>query len=340
MSATPVPFFGLGATRSGTAWLSAILRCHPDCALASSGETHFFDVRYGYLDARSYYLSMTERLNRLARTVSKGVTAGLAGIDGGIPDEAGDDDAEADLEDDVGGVDWTDDVRSSFFQRATIDDALREMTDICARLSIVDPDSYARYLMRNSAGANAFGEVAPSYWLLPATAFAEIDSLFPNAIFIFIMRDPVQQLWSHLQGKAQIAKRRGRKRVDLNREFRRALEKPLALDLSSYQYTIRNLECVVPARRILYIFYENAISPDTGPREIRRIETALGLAHTDIDLSVCVDPEPLHPAKLNPKNLAAAKNLFSPVYRFVQKRFDVPECWNVSKASSAEADVE
>ena len=101
-----------------------------------------------------------------------------------------------------------------------------------------------------------------------------------------------------------------------------------------HQYTIRNLECVVPAGRILYLFYENMTSHVTGPDEIRRIETALGLAPADIDLKLFRTTVNRSPSiQLDPDNVAAATELFSHVYRFVQQRFGEASGWKYPVAA-------
>jgi hypothetical protein len=321
---------------AGTTWLSELLRSYPDCALVPPGEVHFFDVRHGQYSARTNYISMADQMKALTRAVAKGVANAVADIKDGIPDdENSDEDAEAGLLDRPNGVAWTDEVRMSFFRRAALDDVFREILDIIDRLSIVDTASYVRYLRRHSAGATAFGEIAPTYGLLPAAAFAEIDSVFPQARFVFIMRDPVERLWSHICFKAERSERRGRKRGNLNGMFCRALERRNAVEFSNYHNTIRNLESVIPSNRILYLFYETMTSHMTGPAEVRRIETALGLASANIDPKVfCNASEASPSARLDPENAKAAAELFSPVYKFVHERFGIPAGWNDPMASS------
>jgi len=212
--------------------------------------------------------------------------------------------------------------------------------------SIHDGDSYVSYLKRNAGQANAFGEISPAYALLPAAAFAEMDELLPGARFIFIMRDPIDRLWSSVRFRADRARRprhlkadraKGRRRPpnDLNADFRDILSRPTAIALSNYQHTIRELESVIPKERILYLFMETMTSRDTGPAEIRRIEAALGLEPAEIGPDILSDAvNASSAATLSPENLAAAMDVFAPVYAFIEQRFGKPLQWRSLKEMS------
>ena len=56
----PVLLFGIGATKAGTSWLHRYLAGHPDCALRSIKELHFFDTATDP-DAHGWYLSDLDR---------------------------------------------------------------------------------------------------------------------------------------------------------------------------------------------------------------------------------------------------------------------------------------
>lgn len=333
LSETRIPFFGIGAKHTGAAWLSTLLRSYPDCAIAPTGELHFFQLRYGQCDAREYYLSRSARLQYLARIVAKNMLGGLRSLDDGtsIEDDNAYDDDETDDAIDLDTVDavntlaWTDEVRESFFRGADVDGALAEIADVVAQLSICDSESYARYLEHRVPGAKAFGEIAPAYAFLPATAFAEIDARFPAARFIFIMQDPVEQLFSQVRFAAEKAKSRGRQ-FNPSREFRRALSRPETMERSNYQTTILNLESVIPARRILYLFHEKVTSPHTGRDELRRIESALGLARNETGDELFTSAT--HELEIERADVALARKMFSPVYRFVEDRFGEIPGWN------------
>ncbi len=319
------PFFGIGAMRAGTTWLSDVLETYADCKMTPFKEIHFFDVRHGKYGGDNYYRSMAKRLATLGGSAAKRILVTLNRME----DRATSRSTETD-DDELRGRSkaWSDDVRSQFLAGARLGKILPQMMDIMDVFSVRDVDSYVDYLKRNTVGAAAFGEITPAYGLLPAAGFAEMDRALPDARFIFIMRDPVERLWSHARYKAGIANKRGRKQIDPNVVFRNALQGTAAIGRSNYHRTIEELESVVPADRILYLFYETMTSPETGPAEIRRIEYSLGLGRAEIDPKIFASPvNASPPAKLDPQQEAAAIRLFQPVYAFVEKRFGRQSRW-------------
>lgn len=330
MAETPIPFFGLGAMRAGTTWLTNLLRSYPDCAVASFNELHAFHARYGQYGALEHYRSKAKQLQSLTESAANSIKVALRTIDKDQEIDQPDTDELADglLANSGASLVWSDEVRGQFFSHAQIDDTLRDIANIVDYLSIRDNQTYVQYLRRNSVGARALGEISPTYSLLPAAGFAEIESLFPGARFIFIMRDPVDRLWSHVRFEAGSGERRGRRRIALNEEFRRAMNRPAMVEMSSYHHTISKLESVIPADRILYTFYERLISPAAGPAEVRRIEAALGLEAADIDPKIfSTSVNASASAKLDVQNEADAEDLFAPVYEFVRERFGLPRQW-------------
>src|SRR3984957_14893909 len=202
LSATPVPFFGLGAMRAGTTWLSDLLRSYPDCAMTPFKEIHFFDIRYGRYGGFRHYRFKAKRLETLSRIVSKRVANALTkSLDEELEEDpnGASRPAGTELTNDIHAAAWTDELRSKFFDHAQLDDSLRRISEIVDYLFLLDNKSYAEYLKRYAVGAKAFGEITPTYGLLPTSGGAEIDSLFPGVQFIFIMRDPVARLWSHVR---------------------------------------------------------------------------------------------------------------------------------------------
>ncbi len=295
-------------------------------------EIHFFDVRYGGYGGGKHYRSQAKRLRTLSKALSKRMADALDKIADGAPEgdpKGAYEPAGSESTNDGLALAWTDEIRAYLFSHAQLDDGLRKIAEIIGYLSLLDNESYVEYLKRHAVGARAFGEITPTYGLLPACGFAEIDSLFPGAQFIFIMRDPVDRLWSQVRYRAGKAKQPSRGQSDLNGEFRSAMGRAKAIEQSSYHRTINRLESAIPRDRILYLFYERMTSLETGPAEVRRIEAALGLDPADIDPKVfSTSVNASTPAKLDPENEAAARTLFAPEYKFVQERFGLPVQWH------------
>jgi hypothetical protein len=328
MVETGVPFFGVGAMRAGTTWLSEVLESYPDCKMTPFKEIHFFDVRYGKYGGAKHYRSKAKRLETLGRVAA---TRMIAELDAMADEKSGGHQTKANevKPEPTGAADaWADETRTRFFEGSRVETSLARLGEIADYFSMRDVESYVSYLRRHATGAAAFGEITPAYSLLPAAGFAEMDKALPGARFIFIMRDPVERLWSHARyfaGKATT--RRGRE-VDPNEVFEKALQRPGAMGRSSYHRTVSELERAIPVDRILYLFYETVTSPKTGPDEMRRIENALGLNHVETDGAIFAKPvNASPPAKLDPRHEEAAIELFRPVYSFVEKRFGRQPRW-------------
>lgn len=323
-----IPFFGIGAMRSGTTWLSELLGSYPDCAMSPFKELHFFDVRYGLYDGeRRYRLQLQALGNASAKAVKRGEAA-LDVVCTRTNRNGNDSDDFESFNVNEEYTPWPDEKGRELYSHAELDKALGKIEAIVAKLSIRDIRSYAEYLRRHGAGASAFGEITPSYALLPSAAFAEMDELFPDARFIFIMRDPVDRLWSHVRRKTAKAERRRDTKRDANREFRETLEKPSCILRSSYDRTIKEAERVIPQKRMLYLFYEELTSAETGPAQVRRIENTLGLNPKKIDQDFFATNVNSSPgAELDPDNELAALELLAPAYEFVAKRFGHPKGW-------------
>jgi hypothetical protein len=330
----PIPFFGIGAMRAGTSWLSDLLKRYPDCRIAPLKELHFFDSRHGVASGFNILVEKADKLALHATKIRSGLTESLRNElretrRNDAPDA--EEDAFPAQNDRTREADahlrQSDEFRQSLFERLDMDRRLKKISEIVDFFSVRDLSSYVLYLTRGTAGASAFGEITPSYALLPAHAFAEMDEAFPGARFIFILRDPIDRLWSHVR-YVDSRKKRRRDKPDLDRAFRRALELPSFVARSSYSRTITTLESVIPSERILYLFYETMVSPDTGPGEIRRIESMLNLQPLNPGKGIFLTARNAAPeSMLDPENRAAAFVALEAEYAFVADRFGLQEKW-------------
>lgn len=336
----PIPFFGIGAMRGGTSWLWDLLKRYPDCRISHLKELHFFDSRYGVTSGYKVLSTKADRLLKNATKIHDALSSlrdelramprtnspiDLSAENLTDEDEEEEDDYAAEPN---GQIYQGDGFRREQFERLDIGRMVRRISDSLEYLSIQDLATYVAFLRRETAGAAAFGEITPSYALLPAAAFVEIDSALPGARFIFILRDPVDRLWSHVRYIK--TRRRKKRRIDepeLNDAFRRALARPNYVARSSYSRTIQTLESIIPQERILYLFYETMVSFDTGPAEIRRIENFLNLQPRDPSGLFHESKNAAPALDLNSDNRRAALDLFQPEYEFVAQRFGVQEKW-------------
>lgn len=330
-----IPFYGIGAMRSGTTWLSALLRSYPDCAVTPVKELHFFDTRYGVHDISTSYLNQARILSEQGEKIQEYLQDKLARMEKTghrrVANERSGSGGEAIALDILGPGSytcWTDEVRRRFHEASRIGLRIKRLKASCDFFSIRDLDSYVDYVTRNGRDAAAFGEITPSYALLPSEAFVEMDSALPGARYIFIMRDPVDRLWSQVCYWYQ-ASEKLKKNPDV--VFQRALQFPAYVQRSEYRRTIAQLESVIPADRILYLFFESLVSPESGPAEIRRIESFLGLQpreSTGERFERRVNASSTE-KKLSARNEEPALELFAPEYEYVRERFGPRPGWRL-----------
>ncbi|MFQ5437306.1 MAG: sulfotransferase [Paracoccaceae bacterium] len=121
--------------------------------------------------------------------------------------------------------------------------------------------AFRRTVRGDKPGARAFGDITPGYSLLGRSAFAEMAACHDDVRFLFVMRDPVERLWSQLRMRAK------KKNIPLDMAEPRfaALVAALSHDKayfgrSDYRRTINEMEAAVSPARIHYMFYETMFS--------------------------------------------------------------------------------
>lgn len=161
MTAEPTVLFGVGATKAGTSWLHDYLRTHPDCAFSTIKELHYFDITQQ---------RQVDRHRRLA----------LAEV--------------ARLE----ALQATDPARSKGYAKRAAD--LRRWLYVLAQDPLGgDVTAYRDYLLGPAVGHRLVGDVTPSYALVPVERLRTMANLAHDVRFVYLMRDPVSRLWSHVR---------------------------------------------------------------------------------------------------------------------------------------------
>lgn len=286
----PVLLFGIGAAKAGTTWLYRYLAAHPDCALRSIKELHFFDT-VDDSKSRDFYLS---DLDRKAESIERRI----AGAEG---------------------REQTDHILH-----------LADLQSYARVLKSQDEAAYLSYLADTRGAARVVGEITPAYGLLPAQRLAHMARLTRDVRMVYLMRDPVDRLWSHVR---MIARRRSEDaaaavaladvildRVLSGREDHIALR-------GDYRGVIEKLaEAVDPARTFVCTcedLFEGAalealcdflgIAPLPGDR--------LAPAHRGI------------PARMRPEQKARAADFLRPQYDFVADWIGrLPPAWIANRA--------
>ncbi len=293
--------YGVGAQKAGTSWLFDQLSRHPDVHFEPpsdrSKELHYWDsVRSPFTEKFAVFARQT-----LART------------------------------DRLRGVARLREVVDPKARRARLRAARYEA--LLSGLSRADHTAYAAYLALSRHGQRVVGDFTPRYALLGSDTYAEMAAIHPNARFIFVMRDPVDRLWSGVRHRHRSLLRGGRMTVEeLHAAFRAAAADPLHPDrqLSDYARTIAALEAGVPRERVLYLFYETMFEPESAAA----VFAFLDLAPIALDAGEKVNEGDGAVARPPAADVAIARAALAPVYDFVARRFGgTPEGWSAPAAA-------
>lgn len=153
---------------------------------------------------------------------------------------------------------------------------LRDWADMLAQ---PDPShqAYLAYLNTGRAAQHLIGDITPSYATLDATRFAEMAALVPETRFVFLMRDPLDRLWSNIR---MSAKRGSKSEAEFRTRANHLIDQfstgahPAADRRSDYAATLENLFTAVPRHRVLIGFYETLFTEAA----IARLSDFLGLS--------------------------------------------------------------
>jgi len=225
--------FCVGATKAGTSWLHRYLSDHPECHLRSVKELHYFDA----LDAG--------KLDQQVRQTQRSIDALVSKLD----------DAN--------------EVRTA--------NILRQINDRNQWLGVLEHGSqndaaYLAYLRDGQVGEHVIAELTPAYSLLDHSRLAAMAALTPLTKFIYLLRDPIDRLWSHVRMMSSRRSDDGqvlRDRTD--RIFARTLAgKEAAIeDRSDYRAALRKLTAAIAPENLLIEFYENMFTGDAIARICR-----------------------------------------------------------------------
>lgn len=200
-------FIGIGAARSGTTWLDAVLRQHPEIHLTRIKELHYFN--WALLNEPAP-LPMSVALKAKDWILRPGAQERLL---------------------------------NTFYENKYM-----------RRFLLRRQPNHRWYfrLFRDMPEQDICGEFTPAYATLPEPLIAEIARLVPHARLIFVMRDPVERLWSHYRyqiGKGVMSK--DDISSDPNRFF---------ASRTNYMETIEKYEKYFPVEQIFYGYYEEFIA--------------------------------------------------------------------------------
>ena len=274
----------VGAAKSGTTWLWRQLRRHPDVHFRSIKELHYFDA-----------LAKGRLTAEIARHEAR--RAEIARALERHPDEPP-------------------------------EPRLADIHDRTAWLTVLargdDPAAYVAYLEDGADGRRVIGEATPAYALLDEDRLGQLMFLKRDVRIVFLMRDPVDRLWSHVRTIAKARARDGDFRGAADRVMKRVLNgtETEIVARSDYAGALDRLTRVVPKDRLCLGFHEEIGSGAT----LDRVTGFLGLT----PLAPTEDrPNEGPPLAIMPAQKEAARAWLQPQYEAVQRFVHhVPDSWD------------
>lgn len=210
---------------------------------------------------------------------------------------------------------------------------LRKMKKELKRLSFIhNPERYFDYFDRlydQNNRTEAVGDMTPSYSMLDAEAYQFIHDGLEKRGFqtkvIFIMRDPVERIWSMIHQAAKIRKALKSTQPLHERQFDLShFTTHGASKRTRYNRTITELEKVFSQQDLFYGFYESLFSAKSYAKLSDYLNIQLKTPDFDTKRNTSLMKAPIR------ENLAAdVAHHYSDTYNFVLQRFGEPmrELW-------------
>lgn len=131
--------------------------------------------------------------------------------------------------------------------------------DAKALIAVLKSGDEAQYLAYLQDGANnprVVADITPAYGLLSVERLRKMAALLPDVKFVYLMRDPVARLWSHVRMSAR------RQGGDFATRAAQVFEDVLAgrqadvTDRGDYQSVLGRLDAAIDPSRLLVMFQE------------------------------------------------------------------------------------
>ncbi len=286
MTHAPTLLLCVGATKAGTTWLYEHLSAHPQCHLRAIKELHYFDTLEN--------CGFTRQLK-----VQRAFAARLQKRLGVVQGE----------------------------QAERVAQKLRDVKEWIGVLAarVEDVPAYLSYLSGGRGARPVVADITPAYALLPEDRLRQMAGMAPDVRVLYVMRDPVSRLWSHVRMLASRAAE-GADRVP-DRAFA-LLDRILAGETSGatergdYIAALTKLWAAVDPKRLLVMFQEEML---TGAG-LARLCAFLGIAPATADFGSRVHAGPALALSDSQRNRARA--LLRPQYEFVARHYpDLPGAW-------------
>lgn len=286
----PVLLYCVGATKAGTSWLYSYLRTHPEAHVRAVKELHYF--RDFDVEDDGWFARQCDQ--RLVRVAEEHAAA------------------------------------SDPARKARLEVELRDCADLAELHHGEKPDlsAYRAYLEKGRGDEGVVADLTPAYGLLPVSVYQMMRKVAPTTRFIYIMRDPVARLWSHIRMSAG---RKCREETEIparaDRIFARfARGRQMQIwERSDYKSTLERLNAALAPGQLLVLFYEELFNNSA----IRLICEFLGIRAHEARFDQRVNASPV--LAMSDEQRLQAQHLLADQYAYVAQQTDhLPDAWRVN----------
>ena len=206
------------------------------------------------------------------------------------------------------------------------------------RLSMfLDQQFYFDYftgLLHRTPDTRLAADMTPSYGMLPVERFEAVRNGFDRrgirTLPVFLMRDPVERIWSQARMHARLYKHHEAARAEEITEYVAAnYTRPAYAIRTAFDETIRKLDTVFGPDHVYYGFYERLFTE----AETQRLCALAGIDHVEPDFDQRVHFSP-KTSELPEDSVRTIAEHYRGVYAAVAERFpDIPlaEIWPSSR---------
>ncbi|TCO72515.1 sulfotransferase family protein [Rhodovulum euryhalinum] len=200
-----------------------------------------------------------------------------------------------------------------------------DLADWSAALADGSEAAYLDYLSNGRGTRRLVADITPAYALLPVARLKRMAAMASDVRFIYLLRDPVDRLWSHVR---MIARTRANPGEAIGPRAGRILARVLAGEEThiakrgDYCAVLTRLWAAVDPTRLCLSFYEELFSQAS----VDRLCAFLGIAAVPAEFSVRVHAGV--PVPMSRDQRRAAAEWLAPQYDFVAERLGrVPAVW-------------
>lgn len=286
MTNDPTVLFCVGATKAGTSWFHRFLAGHPDCRMRSVKELHYFDA-----------LTPDVRLSRVAKHI-QAQNRISAGLDNADP--------------------------------AALANKLRQISDREHLIEVFQTEegadeAYLQYLHGSGGTEKLVGDVTPSYSLLDAGEIQRMANLAQDVRFLYLLRDPIDRLWSHIRmvaGRNAPNRQLTRENADMLFDSVLAGRVTQISVRSDYRSAIEKLRAFIMPAKLKFAFFEDLFSNQS----IANICDFLGISRQPAPMDRVVHRG--GSLQMLDEQRMRAREWLASQYDFVQANFDtIPAQW-------------